>query len=77
MEGVAHPSFAAQLGWLMRRHLRKSIVDLTEMSCSFILSATLAWISCSAMRGEIQFWIDAGDLAARRFDRVWANTQGG
>lgn len=27
--------------------------------------------------GEIQFWIDAADLAARRFDAVRANTQGG
>lgn len=27
--------------------------------------------------GEIQFWISAEDLAARRFDRVRANTQGG
>jgi hypothetical protein len=27
--------------------------------------------------GEIQFWIHADDLAARRFDRVTANTQGG
>ena len=27
--------------------------------------------------GEIQFWIDEGDLAARRFDRIIANTQGG
>lgn len=27
--------------------------------------------------GEIQFWIDANGLAARRFDRVWANPQGG
>jgi uncharacterized protein YwqG len=26
--------------------------------------------------GEIQFWIDAEDLAARRFDRVKANVQG-
>jgi len=27
--------------------------------------------------GEIQFWIKAKDLAAKRFDRVSANTQGG
>jgi hypothetical protein len=27
--------------------------------------------------GEIHFWIDAADLAARRFDRVRAHTQGG
>jgi uncharacterized protein DUF1963 len=27
--------------------------------------------------GEVQFWIDAEDLAARNFDRVTANTQGG
>jgi hypothetical protein len=27
--------------------------------------------------GEIQFWIDAADLAARRFENVRANTQGG
>jgi hypothetical protein len=27
--------------------------------------------------GEIHFWIDGDDLAARRFDRVRANTQGG
>jgi Domain of unknown function (DUF1963) len=27
--------------------------------------------------GEIHFWIDKADLAARRFDRVRANTQGG
>ncbi|UHH29044.1 DUF1963 domain-containing protein [Pseudomonas veronii] len=27
--------------------------------------------------GELQFWIDAEDLAVQRFDRVRANTQGG
>ena len=27
--------------------------------------------------GEVQFWIDADDLAARKFDRIRANTEGG
>lgn len=49
--------------------------DRDVLLLHLVSEAGVDFMFCDA--GEIEFWIHAADLAARRFDRVWANTQGG